>query len=211
MERSQKWIRMFEIRVKEGGELLLKGSIPYLSESEILYSAHKKGLMKERIAPMAFGQVLKETGKEPLLLLNHQYHKQEKVKEFHWNDTKSAFEFEFLLEPSIELLQNISQIGAISFGFVEGDSRWLNTSNDTAKPYDWERTILSFTELREISILLHKQQPAYPSAMIYVGDSETPLSNNERDQLLEYMRKTIQQLRRKEVEELKRVITSLRG
>lgn len=133
MNQICKHINKFEIRVRNNGELLLKDSIPYLSESEILYSAQKKGFMKEKIAPKAFGDVLEKTGKSPLLLLNHCYYKQENVKSFEWNDTEFEFQFEFVLEPSVELLKNISQIGAMSFGFVEGESRWLDARKDRSK------------------------------------------------------------------------------
>lgn len=98
----------------------------------------------------------------------------------------------------------------MSFGFVEGESRWLDSRKDRTKPYDWERTILSFVELREISTLLHEQKPAYPSATIYVGDRETPLSDGEKEQFLEYMRESIQRLRRKEVKELQRILNKLK-
>lgn len=46
--------------------------------------------------------------------------------------------------------------------------------------------------------------------MIYVGDSDIPLGSNEKVELLSYMKGVIQQLRRKEVEELKKAIASLR-
>lgn len=210
MKQQCKKVQEFEIRVKDNGELLLKGSIPYLCESEILFSRYKKGLMKEKIAPRAFGEVIKRTGEEPMLLLNHQYHKREKVKQFRWNDTETSFQFEYLIEPSTELIQNIHQIGAMSFGFIEGDSRYLDNRKDKTKPYDWERTIMSFRNLREISILLHQQKAAYPSALIYVGDSDILLCSNEKEELVNYMKEAIQKLRRKEVEELKKAVESLR-
>lgn len=93
---------------------------------------------------------------------------------------------------------------------IKGDSRYLDNRKDKAKLYNWDRTIISFRNPKEISILLHQQKAAYPSAMIYVGDSDIPLGSNEKVELLSYMKGVIQQLRRKEVEELKKAIASLR-
>lgn len=200
----------FEIRVKENGEMLLKGSIPYLCDSEILYSKKKNGLMKERISPKAFGNVLKRNKSVPKLLLDHQYNTEQRVKQFKWIDRDKSFDFEFTFEPSQELLRNIDNLGAMSFGFLEKESRWLDLRLDFSKHYDWERTIVSFEELREISILVNGK-PAYPSAKIYVGDSALPLNTKEKEEFISYMRSAIEDLKRGELEGLKRELNRLRG
>lgn len=200
----------FEIRIKENGELLLKGSIPYLSDSEVIYSNIKGTFIKERIAPKAFGSVLKRNKTVPKLLLDHHYSTEQTVKEFKWTDTYKPFDFEFTFEPSQELIRNINNLGAMSFGFVENESRWLDLRTDFSKLHNWERTILSFKELREISILIN-MKPAYPSAKIYVGDRALPLNIQEREEFISYMRSAIKDLKRGEIEALKREINRLRG
>ncbi len=200
----------FEIRIKGNGELLLKGSIPYLSDSEVIYSSTKNALMKERIAPKAFGSVLKRNKTVPKLLLDHKYSTEQKVKDFKWKDTDSSFNFEFTFEPSQELLRNINNLGAMSFGFIENGSRWIDLRTDFGKDHNWERTILSFEELSEISILVN-EKPAYPSARIYVGDRALPLSNQDKDEFISYMKNVIEDLKRGELEIVKREINRLRG
>lgn len=98
----------------------------------------------------------------------------------------------------------------MSFGFVENKSRWLDLRTDFSKLHNWERTILSFKELREISILIN-MKPAYPSAKIYVGDRALPLNIQEREEFISYMRSAIKDLKRGEIEALKREINRLRG
>ena len=200
----------FEIRIKENGELLLKGNIPYLSDIEVIYSNIKGTFIKERIAPKAFGNLLKRNKTVPKLLLDHHYSTEQTVKEFKWTDTYKSFDFEFTFEPSLELIRNINNLGAMSFGFVENESRGLDLRTDYSKLHNWERTILSFKELREISILINMKL-AYPSAKIYVGDRALPLNIQEKEEFIAYMKSAIDDLKRGEVEALKREINRLRG
>lgn len=200
----------FEIRIKENGEMLLKVSIPYLYDSEVIYFNAKGTYIKERIAPKAFGNVLKRNNNVPKLLLDHKYNTEQKVKKFKWTDTDKSFNFEFTFEPSKELLRNINNLGAMSFGFVENGSRWLDLRTDFSKVHNWERTILSFKEFREISILIN-EKPAYPSARIYVGDRALPLNTQEKEEFISYMQKVIEELKRGELETIKREVNRLRG
>lgn len=80
----------FEIRIKENGEMLLKVSIPYLYDSEVIYFNAKGTYIKERIAPKAFGNVLKRNNNVPKLLLDHKYNTEQKVKKFKWTDTDKS-------------------------------------------------------------------------------------------------------------------------
>lgn len=48
------------------------------------------------------------------------------MNKFKWTDTDSSFNFEFAFEPSQELIRNINNLGAMSFGFGENESRWLD-------------------------------------------------------------------------------------
>lgn len=54
-------------------------------------------------------------------------------------------------------------------------------------------------------------KPAYPSAKIYVGDRVLPLNIQEKEEFIEYMKSAIEDLKRGEIEALKREINRLRG
>ena len=71
-----------EIRILENGDLLIKGFLPTNELSEVLFSKERRSFFKERIISGAFKDVLDKQKKPPLLLINHNYDKDFKLRDF---------------------------------------------------------------------------------------------------------------------------------
>ena len=165
----------------------IRGLIPTESLSQFLYAKDKKSLYKEKIRSKS----------KPKLLINHDYSKELKCKKLSIYEDKQGLKFEAVVEYDEELAENYSEIKSLSFGFVIGIDSWSKDG------YNLIRTVHSFEELKEISILIGRK-PAYEETRVTV----LPIKKecNEIDEIVEVkvlVRKNEVAAIRKEIEKLK--------
>lgn len=202
--------QQIEIRVLTSGNLLVKGLLVENSLSECLWDSKRKGFFKELVKSGVFFKAL-EKQEAPKLLLNHKKEKEQTIVNFTFTQVKDGLVFKYEIEPTVEFLEEMEYISGVSFGFTvkEDGSVWKNLFRDYRKNYDFEREILEFAEIFEISMLTKNTIPAYSKSKIYVGDSVEALEKEESKEYLNEMKKEIQRLRMKELENIKKMLKGL--
>lgn len=203
--------QQIEIRILTSGNLLVKGLLVENCLSECLWDRRRKGFFKELVKTGAFLKSLQKQ-EAPKLLLNHRKEKEQKIIAFTFTQGKDGLNFQYEIEPSVEFLQEMEYISGVSFGFTvkEDGSVWKNLFRDYQKNYDFEREILEFNQIFEISMLTKKNLPAYNKSKIYVGDSVEALEKEESKENLNEIKKEIQRFRMKELENIKKMLKGLR-
>lgn len=137
----------------------IRGLIPTESLSQFLYDKDKKSLYKEKVRRGAFA--FSTSKSKPKLLINQDYSKELKCKKLSIYEDKQELKFEAVVEYDEELAANYSEINSLSFGFVIGIDSWSKDG------YNLIRTVHSFKELKEISILIGRK-PAYEETRVTV-------------------------------------------
>lgn len=197
-----------EIRILENGDLLIKGFLPTNELSEVLFSKERRSFFKERIISGAFKDVLDEQKKSPLLLINHNYDKNLKVRDFTYYEDKRGLNFTYTIEPTEELISNLSKITSLSFGFVCKSDYWVEVKNQD-KNYNYVRVITSFDHIKEISILLDVE-PAYAKTRVYCGSNKKEIDEIQLREFITHMKGVIKELRGKHIKEIKDFIAKHR-
>ena len=198
MNKSYIRSNSIEIRVVDGGKsLIVGGFIPTNQLSHTLFDKKRKEFFKEKIKDGAFSKAINE--KIPLLLLNHSYSDGLEVISFDWSENDRGLRFEAEVLPDEALIKAIddNSINGLSFGFIIEDQSYSRGNGELI------RTVISFKELMEISILTgEKNQPAYPQTIAFISDSRKVLIEKE----IHHLKQGINKLRLKE---MKRTIDQL--
>lgn len=162
-----------EIRMDEN-QIYIYGSLPINSLSHPIKDRKTGEWFRELVEPSAFKLALmsnKAHGYKTKLLKNHSYEHEFEYEEFDFdeiNERELRFGFDLpKTEKNLELLKDISEDNAsFSFGFICGNERKV-LSNE--KGIKYTRIIVSFQELREISILDKYTDSAYQKANGVIG------------------------------------------
>ena len=195
-----------EIRILPDGFIEIKGKIEYFSKSGTLFDKRKRAFFIEQIQSGAFSKCLDNQKEIPCLLFNHDWSYKNKVKSFDFSDSDSCFVFTYVVEASEKLIELLPSIKNFSFGFHVEEDEWKRVDGTTAS---YERTVKSFKAITEFS-LLHGLESAYSCARVYIENRDMLLIDIEREEILQYMRECIGKIRRKEVEDLKKIVRSLK-
>lgn len=199
MQKSYIRSNSIEIRVVDGGKsLIVGGFIPTNQLSHTLFDKKRKEFFKEKIKDGAFSKAINE--KIPLLLLNHSYSDGLEVISFDWSENDRGLRFEAEVLPDEALIKAIddNSINGLSFGFIIEDQSYSRENGELI------RTVISFKELMEISILMGEEnQPAYPQTTAFISDSRKVLIEKE----IHHLKQGINKLRLKE---MKRTIDQLK-
>lgn len=197
-----------EIRILENGDLLIKGFLPTNELSEVLFSKERRSFFKERIISGAFKDVLDKQKKPPLLLINHNYDKDFKLRDFTYYEDKMGLHFTYTIEPTEELISNLSKITSLSFGFVCKNDYWIEVKNK-GKNYNYVRVITSFDHIKEISILLDVE-PAYTNIRVYCGSNKKEIEEMETREFISRIKSVIKESRSKQIKDIKDFIAKHR-
>ena len=197
-----------EIRILENGDLLIKGFLPTNELSEVLFSKERRSFFKERIISGAFKDVLYKQKKPPLLLINHNYDKDFKLRDFTYYEDKMGLHFTYTIEPTEELISNLSKITSLSFGFVYKSDYWIEVKNK-GKNYNYVRVITSFDHIKEISILLDVE-PAYTNTRVYCGSNKKEIEEMETREFISRIKSVIKESRGKQIKDIKDFIAKHR-
>lgn len=199
MQKSYIRSNSIEIRVVDGGKsLIVGGFIPTNQLSHTLFDKKRKEFFKEKIKDGAFSKAINE--KIPLLLLNHSYSDGLEVISFDWSENDRGLRFEAEVLPDEALIKAIddNSINGLSFGFIIEDQSYSRENGELI------RTVISFKELMEISILMGEEnQPAYPQTTAFISNSRKVLIEKE----IHHLKQGINKLRLKE---MKRTIDQLK-
>lgn len=199
MQKSYIRSNSIEIRVVDGGKsLIVGGFIPTNQLSHTLFDKKRKEFFKEKIKDGAFSKAINE--KIPLLLLNHSYSDGLEVISFDWSENDRGLRFEAEVLPDEALIKAIddNSINGLSFGFIIEDQSYSRGNGELI------RTVISFKELMEISILMGEEnQPAYPQTTAFISNSRKVLIEKE----IHHLKQGINKLRLKE---MKRTIDQLK-
>lgn len=199
MQKSYIRSNSIEIRVVDGGKsLIVGGFIPTNQLSHTLFDKKRKEFFKEKIKDGAFSKAINE--KIPLLLLNHSYSDGLEVISFDWSENDRGLRFEAEVLPDEALIKAIddNSINGLSFGFIIEDQSYSRENGELI------RTVISFKELMEISILMGEEnQPAYPQTTAFISNSIKVLIEKE----IHHLKQGINKLRLKE---MKRTIDQLK-
>lgn len=192
-----KEVQEMEIRILNSGFIELKGKVPYNIKSDTLFSREHKAFFVEKINEGAFTSYFNKSKKVPSLIFNHDMNDNLKVVSFNYEDTEKAeFKFTYVVQANKKLLSNINNLGAMSFGFVCGQSNWHRI--DT-KGIEFIRSIKEFNQVNEFSILIGKEA-CYKSAKIYIEDE--PVKSGSLVVFTTEVKEFIQQQRQNELNSL---------
>lgn len=198
-----------EVRILSDDELMLQGFLPTNELSEILFCEQRKCFFKEKIARGAYKNILIRKYDTPLLLINHDYNKRVNVRKFDFYEDDKGLHFSYIIKSTNEVLKNITKISALSFGFKCLNDLWINVIDDETKRYDYERIITKFSDLMEISLLIDKL-PAYSNTSVFIGNNNEEVEKKEAQKLIEGMKNDIRELKMKEINEVKDIISNLK-
>lgn len=97
----------------------------------------------------------------------------------------------------------------MSLGFKYLSDLWINVKDDETKRYDYEIIITKFSYLMEISPLIDKV-PAYSNIAVFIGNSNEEVEKKEAQKLIEGMKNDIRELKMREINEIKSIISNLK-
>lgn len=197
--------RNMEFRILNDGNLEINGKIKYNSRSGSLFSKKHKAFFTEQINPMAFTSCLNQQQEQPVLIFNHNMKDTIEVISFKYEElVNKEFKFTYVVIPNEKLLSNLDKITNFSFGMVVNEDEWKRIN---VTGIEYLRIIKSFKKVYEFSLLIGLES-AYSSARIYIDDKE--MHKEEINQFILEAKEFLRLQKKKEIEELKRFISSKR-